>query len=545
MLEAFESQITATAKSGRIGLKSRKSKTGRSLCSFLLSFFLLIVPAFANNLAISKASLTGQNTTARTVQVEFNIVWENAWRDAANYDAVWLFAKYSTDNGVTWQHATLKTSGTNPAGFDRGSLGSAAEIVVPADRRGCWIQFSGTSSGTFTSNDVQLVWDYGTDGLSDETAIAASTKVLITGIEMVYIPSGSFYAGDTSSTAAFMAGSADNSPWHITNEEAIAVTAAAADGFYYTSGGAAGEDATGTAFMVPAAFPKGYNAFYLMKYEMSQKQYRDFLNTLTRPQQNNRTASQTADYFTMTHTPLVQVRSVIRNPGSILAGPMTVGADLRADTHFNEPEDGEWIAMNHLSWQDLAAYADWAGLRPMTELEYEKAARGTHTAVPGEYAWGNTAIEAAATSLSASDTDNEIPNQGNMNYTLSAPKGPFRVGSFADAGSTRQNAGAGYYGNLELSGNVWERAVTVGNTAGRAFTGTHGNGVLSANGYATNADWPGYAAEEVTGAAGSGLRGGSFDHTSGEAQVSSRSFAAAADTNRHASFGGRLARTAA
>ncbi|HCR53204.1 MAG TPA: hypothetical protein DIW27_02215, partial [Cytophagales bacterium] len=38
---------------------------------------------------------------------------------------------------------------------------------------------------------------------------------------------------------------------------------------------------TGNAgYTIPANYPKGFNAFYTMKYEVSQKQYADFFNTL-------------------------------------------------------------------------------------------------------------------------------------------------------------------------------------------------------------------------------------------------------------------------
>ena len=46
---------------------------------------------------------------------------------------------------------------------------------------------------------------------------------------------------------------------------------------------------------------------------------------------------------------------------------------------------------NHLCWADAVAFAAWAGLRPMTELEYEKACRGPGYAHHGELAWGQNA----------------------------------------------------------------------------------------------------------------------------------------------------------
>lgn len=54
----------------------------------------------------------------------------------------------------------------------------------------------------------------------------------------------------------------------------------------------------------------------------------------------------------------------------------------------NEPDDGAWVSANDLSWMDGAVLADWAALRPFTELEFEKAARGPVVPVADEFAWG-------------------------------------------------------------------------------------------------------------------------------------------------------------
>ncbi|MCB9178869.1 MAG: hypothetical protein H6590_05555 [Flavobacteriales bacterium] len=64
-----------------------------------------------------------------------------------------------------------------------------------------------------------------------------------------------------------------------------------------TLGGEAGGHPTGTQAPV-ATYPNGYNAYYCGKYEISQQQYVDFLNTLTRPQQNARTATDLSDGIT-------------------------------------------------------------------------------------------------------------------------------------------------------------------------------------------------------------------------------------------------------
>jgi hypothetical protein len=110
-------------------------------------------------------------------------------------------------------------------------------------------------------------------------------------------------------------------------------------------------------------------------------------------------------------------------------------------------------------------------------------------------------------------------------------------------GSTRQEAGASYWGIMELSGNLLERPVTVGNATGRLFTGLHGDGMLTSGGEAdfTALKWPDATAN------GAGCRGGGCELPSACARVSDRSNAAyAVGTSRsHADyFGWRAVRSA-
>ena len=117
---------------------------------------------------------------------------------------------------------------------------------------------------------------------------------------------------------------------------------------------------------------------------------------------------------------------------------------------------------------------------------------------------------------------------------------------FATASSTRAVAGASYYGVMELSGNLWERPVTVGNATGRAFDGANGDGALATNGNANGTSlqyWPGYSAGEITGATGSGFRGGAWYGDATLARVSDRNLADNATTNRFVDVGARCART--
>jgi hypothetical protein len=241
-----------------------------------------------------------------------------------------------------------------------------------------------------------------------------------------------------------------------------------------------------------------------MKYEITQQQYVDFLNTLTATQAANRYSGSSTGF----------------------RYGITVASGVYSTTN-------PFVACNFLSWMDGAAYSDWSGLRPMTELEFEKACRGTATPVANEYAWGNTTAIAANNITNPGAGDETTATSGANAVYDNQPnvQGPMRVGVFAKSGTTRAQSGASYWGIMELSGNLYERPVTLGNAEGRAFTGVHGNGALSANGYATETAWPGFASGEVTGATGSGFRGGDWSGNFTTMRVSDRSYAVSTLTN--------------
>jgi formylglycine-generating enzyme required for sulfatase activity len=182
----------------------------------------------------------------------------------------------------------------------------------------------------------------------------------------------------------------------------------------------------------------------------------------------------------------------------------------------------------------------------MTELEFEKACRGPQAAVVGEYAWGTADVAGSAYTLSDAGASNEgiatnySTTAGNAMYgnTSSDIGGPIRVGIFAANGSNsgRVSAGASYWGIMELSGNVWERPVTIDNGTGRAFTGMHGDGVLTSNGDADAATWPG------TDSVGAGWRGGSWFNDTDVVPVSDRSYAGFSYSDRYTLLGFRAVR---
>jgi formylglycine-generating enzyme required for sulfatase activity len=479
------------------------------MCTILLAIFCL--PMFANNIALGTPTLTDENVTEGCIYVTFDVTWENSWRlssGASNWDAAWLFVKYRVGGVGEWRPAHLHNTG-HIAG-----TGTAATITTGlVDENtafdassnpgiGVFLNRSSAGTGTFTSTGLKLRWDYNAEGIAGGSGL----EVRVFAIEMVRVLEGAFNIGGGGGTDAFTS---------TTISTANATTAPSGTG---SLGGAAGGYPTGQTAPANASWPNGYAAFYCMKYEVSQQQYVEFLNTLTQTQATARKLNESSNRYAITGTAVGSYATTLPN-----------------------------VACNFLGWADDAAYADWSGLRPMTELEFEKACRGTQPAVSAELAWGSANVAGSSYTLSNSGTSTEdiatnySTTAGNMNYSVTKvtiSPGPIRVGIFAanTSNSGRVTAGASYWGIMELSGNLWERDVTLYNATGRAFTGTQGDGLLSSNGDANTATWPGVDA------VGSGTRGGGWDGNADNQRVSDRVIGYNSFTGRTASNGFRAVR---
>jgi hypothetical protein len=505
--------------------------------------WFLCVPAYANNLSVTNVTLGTRDPNAKTVVVTFNVNWQNSWRNKINYDAAWLTVRLNKAQ-VTPTEAVLcqvTATGLNPAGTSAGN-GPNLQIYVPQDATGAFLQPSQTGFvDNVNTQNVQLTVNYQNCGFSNSDQIYAT----VFGLEMVFIPEGSFWAGDYNISAASLnSGSGDSTPWHISSENPVPVTNATSGAYQYVSGGNPGEFATGASFTIPAVFPKGYKAFYAMKYEINEGQWVQFLNSLPAAARINR------DLSDNNHKNSSSVIS--RNTLSCFGTPLLCST-LKPSR-----------AIGYLSWMDLAAFLDWDALRPMTELEFEKMSRGPLPANAGEYVWGNQVITpAAAISGTAEDgTETITTSDANANYNnttfsggdasqgVGFNAGPLRGGIFAGPDSTRASAGASYYGVMDLGGNLKERVVSIGNSTGLVFPGSQGTGALNTTaGFEGNANVPGWPGMDVqplngvTGAAGSGFRGGSWNDSAAYLRTSDRAEAALTSTAALNTFGGRGVRT--
>jgi uncharacterized protein (TIGR02145 family) len=380
----------------------------------------------ANNMLVQNVTTTGNDPTNQTIQVQFDISWDNSWRDSINWDAAWVFMKYK-DSGGLWRHVQMAATG-HVAG-----TGTACTILPVSDKVGAFVFRSGIGAGTFASAGMQIQWDYGENGLSDVTGL----EVRVFAIEMVYVPQGGFNVAKQFQSfdgfSADIAFTAPGSNFPVIDQR-LSPTLTYNDGtqIQLRIKGDAGLDINNNGTVDNTTYPTGFGAFYAYKYELTEQQYADFLNTLTSEQRNT-------------------------------LGVSGSGITLNAGQYFSAQPN---LACANMTGSRVLAYADWSGCRPMTLLELNKASYGPEQPIPrqswGQYpAWGGT-------------PDPQISDS------------PAQAGYLANATSTRNSAGASYYGLMELTGSTWEPVVRMSQAG---FTGQHGNGVLLWAGLANVAGW--------------------------------------------------------
>ncbi len=457
----------------------------------------------------------------KTSVIEFDLAWSGSWRHDVNHDAVWIFFKFRTENDPPkggWRHLFLSADRVlNPTGYGQDFSGrqptflkgsetwsapgdTQFDFLVPVDRTpgpggamqevraGVFVRRADHGMGSVSGSKLRVLWD-----LTKSPGVKPDTKVQLKAhdIIMLYVAEAPFYLGSgASESAAFYQTSAEKKqavekerivngnstmiikdreggddlllpPYRVTSSNAIPT--GTKPGRLWARGAEPPEDGE-----IPAAFPSGYKAFYMARYPLVPSHYAQCLDLLQPDVAQERYHPEGFPCH----------GRISRTPEGAEGGYTYQGFGARKSK-----------ALWYMCWADVATYDDWACLRPMTELEFEKALRG--------------------------------------------PRLPMKE----EAGSSFWG---GSFGGGRYNAHPREIVVTVATTNGLAYCGTHGSGT------ATNwpSDWPRKDAK------GTGVRGGQ-EAASGPGELagpmwctSSRLDAALADPERFITYGCRPARTA-
>lgn len=442
-----------------------------------------------------RASAVPAPTSEGATFVRVTVAWKNAWRNERNFDAAWVVLRDAEDPpGAPLRLA--RTGASNVIG------GRTAQILVANDGVGAFIAPAETMRGD-ASFEVLLP-------LADGVSVGDSVR--IDAVEMVHVPGGPFDLGDdapqTLSLGAFFqpgSGVRVRGPYRVEDESAIEVSVA--PGALWYEVGNTPQYRGDRMGPIPATYPKGTRGFYVMKYETRQGDYAAFLNALPPNLQSRRFFAPTKE------TEDASTYSIVKEGDRFVA---------RAPDR----------PCNFLSWDDSAAYLDWLGLRPLSEFEFEKAARGPQRPCAADFPWGNADV---------SQVERRVTRERDLMASTSDHEA-----SLDDASKAR--LAASYYWVMDLSGGLWERVVSCGNPDGRAFLGSHGDGVLDREtGDATNSDWPRSGADPRL-AEGIGYRGGAeyfapeADLTNPFSAVGVRTYAAWNGADRSKTYSARGAR---
>jgi formylglycine-generating enzyme required for sulfatase activity len=460
------------------------------------------------NLAQSIVDRFEPSKSSREIRLERSMIAQGPEREVSTEFAVLTVnddAPATLTSFTRWSHLPIST-----AAADHSS------------RRGIEVTPSEDGLGVFIHRDQDC--NFGEPLLLRDirlrTAIRCNglpIKVWVGALEMVLIPEGEFHVGDPKGvdgpTSCFYQADAkgDDKSFVVRTERSIPVGTGPGELCWDN------RNQMGEFDDIPAAYPKGFQSFYILKHQITQGEYCDFLNHL--------------------HNHQLTIRYPYGGQGDYRYTVYKTTTRTRVCTRPERP-------CNWVSWGDAAAYIWWAGLRPMTEFEYEKACRGTEPPVADEFAWGSTTLFEA--NVIVGDESRRPIVQGNANiggplrYFAGgdAGQGPvpddsFHVTGFApDAEATfpadhargaytwREETGASFYGVMGLTGNLWEYVITVGTEEGRAFEGEYGTGNLDPRTGAPDrkSSWPG--ANHL----GVGFRGGSWYTLVEAGQVANRRF---------------------
>jgi hypothetical protein len=367
-----------------------------------------------------------------------------------------------------------------------------------------------------------LLWNYGAAGVIN----IDSVEVRVFATEMVYVAEGNYCLGDGNGSARSLNSFQLKSPqnnyalitdgWsHLINTGGLYSSGSVDDNTVTNDGirisGIGGLDMNDDKVADYPNFPTGYKGFYCMKYKVTQGQYTDFLNTVC-------ASDTTASVMNDVQNPV--------NPYALKSIPKQLQAVWRfLEFFYNGGPDPNDTKRHSITFDSLQSrfivsrpdrayaqmdmnkalsFSEWSGLRPMSELEFEKACRGPippYYAYPDreDKAWGVDTAYApnnynGALTFSGAENGTEFfadydADKRNYDPTFYSTidgdggQGPYRVGIYATNTSTRISSGASYYGIMDFSKITSEIVVPLGSARYREFNySVNGKGVLSAFG---------------------------------------------------------------
>jgi hypothetical protein len=286
----------------------------------------------------------------------------------------------------------------NTTGFANGT-GTANTIQVGSDKVGAFVYRSATGTGTFSSTSMQLQWNYGLSGLTSVSGL----EIRVFAVEMVYVPEGDFNVAKKFHTGGGYWG--NQKSFNAPGDNFIIINDRLSPTLSYDNGlislrikGDTGIDTNNDGVVDNTIYPTGYKAFYSYKYEMTEQQYADFLNTLKSTQITTLGIAGTSITFTN-------------------------------GQYFSSTPNK---ACGNSNLIQLFSFADWSGLRPMTILEFNKIAYAQFKPIESSI------------------------NAGIL--TSSSYTGSYRTGPLGDVGVIMGNS---YYGIMDIIGNAIEPVITM------------------------------------------------------------------------------------
>jgi formylglycine-generating enzyme required for sulfatase activity len=477
---------------------------------FLITILFLAISfqSQANNLVVGTPTISGST-------ISFTIKWDNSWNvttGPSNWDAVWIFVKRQTcvSGAISpWIHATLAATGQSVSG-------SILQVDTVTDNAGVFVRRSADGIGNITQETVTitLATPVGTDNIG------------VYAMEMVNVPTGSFYIGDGISDRTF--GNSTNQP--------VQITSATTSLTKVQYGGSSQWGSNGT---LPSTYPFGYNRFSCMKYDITCAQYVAFVNTLSYDQQLRKQQDMNFN-LTPPTSPAGTVymgnfgyKIKIKTPGFSITTltPAVFACDTNDNGIYDEDCDGLSLPVA-IRQEHFLSYLEWAALRPMTEFEYEKACRGSIAPLAGEYAWGTTDLYSMVFNNAKWGCSTDIQTTSALGLCNNRDSKMYRAGIAAFANTDRVHAGATYYGIADMTGSTYERCVGGYNYDYSTYTTANGDGNLNADGTCRMTIWNNMQYFN---------RGGSTVNTAYGIQVSNRGFGS--NTGYLSAQGGRGVRS--